>query len=53
MEDPLGLPEGDEGNARVMKFVVRWPIDVLRAEEDWRVKQMPNQQNIIADVIIF
>ena len=53
MDVPLGVSERDEGNARVMMFVVRWPIGVPRVEEDWRDTQMPNQQNIMADVSNF
>ena len=53
MDVPLGLTERDEGNARVMKFVVRWPIGVPHAGEGWRDTQMPNQQNIIVDVSKF
>ena len=53
MDVPLGLTERDEGNARVMKSVVRWPIGVPHAEEGWRDTQMPNQENIIADVSKF
>ena len=34
MDVPLGVSERDEGNARVMMFVVRWPIGVPSAEED-------------------
>ena len=50
MDVPLGEPEKDEGNARVTKSVVKWPIGASRAEEDWRDIRLLNRQNIIADV---
>ena len=50
MDVRLGVPERDEGNARVMKFVARWPIGVPHAGEGWRDTQRPNQQNIMTGV---